>query len=183
MKRALLLLLALAACGKPAPVADEAAAGPRLIAFDGQNGAFSCKAPADWKTREEGATGGPLALFFGPASGAHAGVPMIRIARYPGAADRIKTPQEYWETLKLTDKNPSALETKQLNGRTVYVLHDETPEYPPHGRKVLYMNREDTVLVPCKDGFFQLTHSAPADSYQSTLPVFDALVSSFEPKS
>ena len=44
------------------------------------------------------------------------------------------------------------------------------------------MNREDTVIIPHQDGFFTISHTAPADTYRKTLPVFEAVVESFQPK-
>ncbi len=34
-----------------------------------------------------------------------------------------------------------------------------------------------------KNGFFSISHTAPADAYQRTLPIFEAVVKSFQPKS
>ena len=154
-------------------------AGARLIEFDEQTGAFTCLAPADWKAMEDKETGGPLVMFFGPLEGPRRGQVVISVSRYPNGADRIKTPQDYRDALKITGQAPSPLEKKILNGRAVYTLHHRSPQRRSGGREVLYMNREDSVMIPYKGGFFEVNHSAPALSYQDTLPLFEALVESF----
>jgi hypothetical protein len=188
MKNLLLaaLLALTAACRRAAPAPEKepaartTAAGARLIAFDERGGAFKCLAPADWKAVEDRGTGGPLAMFFGPAGGARRA--SISVLRYPNGVDAVKTPQDLLDALKLTDRKALDVKTLAAGGRAVTTFHLETPQYPPHGRKVLYMNREDVVLIPTKDGFFELSHVAPADSYKETLPIFDAVVESFQPR-
>lgn len=191
MKRLLLaaLVLAAAACRKAEAPKEElvptkaVVSGERLIDFDEQSGAFKCRAPADWKAVEDGYSGGPLVMFFGPMGGDLRAKVSIAVTRYPDKVDRIKTPQDFVAALKRTDQNPSALETRVVDGRTVYAVHYDEPQLDPRTRKVLYMNREDAVLVPHKNGFFSISHTAPADAYQRTLPVFEAVVKSFQPKS
>jgi len=185
MKRlALAALVALAACRKPAapPAASgDAVSGERMIDFDGADGSFRCRAPAEWKAQED-AHGGPLVMFFGPTSGPLRAKVSIAVTRYPDGVDRIKTPQDFWDAQKLLDRKPSPLETRQVDGRTVYALHYESPQRPPHGWTVLYMNRADVALIPTATGFFAVTHVAPSDAYRRTLPVFDDVVRSFKPK-
>lgn len=191
MKRLLLaaLVLAAAACRKAETAKEELAptkavvAGERLIDFDEHSGAFACRAPADWKAVEDSYSGGPLVMFFGPMSGDLRAKVSISVSRYPDGVDRIKTPEDFVAMLKLTDQNPSALETRQVDGRTVYAVHYDAPQIDPRSRKTLYMNREDTVMVPRKNGFYAISHIAPANAYQRTLPIFDAVVKSFQPKS
>ena len=76
----------------------------------------------------------------------------------------------------------SELEKLTFAGREVSAFHSEAPQHPPNGWNVLYIKRVDTVMIPFKDGFFEMTHSAPAASYKETLPVFEAMVESFQPK-
>lgn len=180
MKRLLLAALALlpAACRKPkpperVPVPTVAVLdGQRMIDFDEKHGAFACRVPADWKAREDDGAG-PLVMLFGPAEGPRRGQAVIAVGRYPDGVDKIKTPQDYWDAMKLLDKNPSPLETRVLDGRTVYALHYDAPRGG---------GREDVVLFPAGAGFFELSHVAPKDSYRATLPVFEELVRSFKPK-
>lgn len=189
MNRAALaaLLLLAAACKKAPPASPDepptvaTVAGERLIDYDGPKGLFRCRAPAEWKALEfDDRT--PSVMLAGTIRGPLRGKVAISITYYDGANDPVTTPQAYWDGLKVSGQKPSPLETRTAGGRTVYALHAERPQHPPHGWKVLWMNREDTVLVPAKKGFFALTHSAPADAYAQTLPVFEALVASFDPK-
>ena len=155
-------------------------AGQNLIGFDEKTGAFSCLAPADWKAMEDVEVG-PMVMFFGPMDGPRRGKTSIGITRYPGTADPFKTPQELWDAL-ISGPRPSPLEKRIFGTQEAYVFHLESPHRAPGSRITLYMDREDSAMIPFKDGFFELTHSAPADSYKDTLPVFEAMVASFQPK-
>lgn len=184
---AVLLVLA-AACRKKEAEPDgllptkAVVSGERLVDFDEQHGAFACRAPAAWKAVEDDYSGGPLVMFFGPVNGAGRAKVSISVARYPDRVDGIKTPKDFVDSLKLTEQNPSALETRVVGGRTVYALHNDDPQIDPRSRKTLWMNRQDTVLIPHGDGFFAVSHVAPADAYRRTLPIFEAVVASFQPK-
>jgi hypothetical protein len=186
VKRLLLIaLVALAAaCRKqekaPAPAATRTAAGERLIDFDEKGGAFSCRAPAEWKAVEDDYSGGPLVMFLGPTSGPDGGTAAISVTRYPAVGDRISTPQEYLDMLKRSQSKPVEMATRQVGGRTVYAVHRDIVR---RSRKLLHVDREDSVLVPCAGGFFLISHTAPPDRFQDSLPVFEAVVESFRPKS
>lgn len=189
MKRLALALLALAAACKKAPPKEPdlapvvaTVAGEPMIDFDERHGKFRCRAPSAWKAMEEHGTGGPLVMMFGTMTGPLRGKVVISVDYYDGVKGPVKTPQQYWEAMRFAGQKPSPLETRQVGGRTVYAVHSESPQHPPHGWKVLYMNREDAVLIPSGKGFFEVSHSAPADAYQQTLPVFQAVVESFQPK-
>jgi len=160
----------------PAPIV----AGEKMTDFDGADGSFSCRAPADWKGLEEKGAG-LLVTMFGTSQGPMRGKVMMGISRYPDQV-RIKTPQDYWTSLRLAQKDPVPLEPRKIGDRTVYFTHYDSPQHPPHGWKVLYMNRIDVALIPAATGFFAVDHSAPKDSYRQTLPIFDAVVASFKPK-
>jgi hypothetical protein len=191
MKRLLLAALVgtFSACRK-APAAEKdlvptvaVVAGQRLIDFDEQHGKFRCRVPGDWKAMEEHGTGGPLLMMFGTTDGPLRGKISMAVDQYDGVKGNIKSPQDYWEGLRISDQKPSPLETRKLDdGRTVYALHRLKARHPPDSWKVLYMEREDVVLIPNGKGFFELSHDAPADAYEQTLPLFDAFVRSFQPK-
>jgi hypothetical protein len=190
VKRGALALAVLlgAGCRKaPPPAADAAAvptravvAGVGLIDYDAATGEFSCRAPGKWRALEDDKLG-PRVMFFGPGTEKYPRSVSISVLRYPDG-ERIKTPQDFYDSLKLSDQNPSPLESRSANGRTEYSLHYDMAQRPLHGYKTLYMKREDVVMIPAKDGFFAIVHSAPAETYAATLPVFDALVASFQPK-
>ncbi len=164
-------VLLAAACRKAAPPQKEEA----LIDYDAAAGEFSCRAPGDWRTLEDESQG-PRVMFFGPG-----GAVAISVARYPDGG-KIKTPKAYWDALKLSGQNPSPLEARAVDGRTAYEFHYERAHLPLHGDKVMSMKREDVVLIPVQDGFFALAHSAPAETYERTIYVFEAVVASFRPK-
>ena len=191
MKRASLVLTVIlaAACRKAAaPPKEEAAvptravvAGVPLIDYDAATGEFSCRAPGEWQALED-KTQGPRVMFFGPGSAKYPRSVAISVLRYPDGG-HIKTPKDFWDSLKISDQNPSPLETREVNGRTAYALHYDLAQRPLHGYKVMYMKREDVVMIPVKDGFYAISHSAPTETYEQTLPVFEAVVASFQPKS
>jgi hypothetical protein len=191
MKRLPLVLTVLlaAACRKAAaPPKEESAvptravvAGVTLVDYDAATGEFSCLAPGEWRTLEDKSIG-PRVMFFGPGDARRPNSVAISILRYPGGG-RIRTPEELWDSLKLSGQNPSPLATRAVNGRTAYALHYELAQRPLHGYKALYAKREDVVMIPVKDGFFAISHSAPAETYEQSLPVFEAVVASFQPKS
>jgi hypothetical protein len=156
-------------------------AGVPLIDYDAATGEFSCRAPGEWRALEDNSLG-PRVMFFGPGSEKYPRSVAISVSRYPGGGD-IKTPKDYWDSLKISDQNPSPLETREIGGRTAYTVHFDSAQRPLHGYKVLYMKREDVVMIPVKDGFYAIDHSAPVETYEQTLPVFEAVVASFQPKS
>ena len=121
-------------------------------------------------------------MFFGPGDGKHPGSVAISILRYPDGG-RIKTPKAYWDALTLSGQNPSPLAARAIDGRTAYELHYEPAQRPLHGGTVLNVKREDVIMIPVPGGFFAISHSAPAETYAATLPVFEAVVASFRPKS
>ncbi|HEX4046868.1 MAG TPA: hypothetical protein VH309_03495 [Elusimicrobiota bacterium] len=190
MRRPAIVLAAVlaAGCRKAAPPANEAQAVPTravvagvpLIDYDAATGEFSCRAPGEWRALEDKSIG-PRVMFFGPGTAKYPGSVAIAVLRYPDGGT-IKTPQDYWDSLKLSDQDPSPLSTREINGRTAYALHYAVAQRPLHGYKVLYMKRKDVVMIPVKDGFFAISHSAPEETYEETLPVFEAIVASFRPK-
>ena len=44
------------------------------------------------------------------------------------------------------------------------------------------MLRSDHAIIPIQGGFFAIEHRAPLNAYERTLPVFEAVVRSFNPK-
>jgi hypothetical protein len=193
MNRPLLLSIAvcaaLASCKKSEPAAvnltpaKETAAGVNLIDYDSPKGAFTCRAPADWKGREvvDGLT--DTITFVGPWSAK--GMANISILQYPHAKndqwkDADKYAQSFW-VLSSDGKQPP-LEKKTIGDKTVTLLHFERPFRRVHSKKIEYMLREDVALIPVKGGFFEISHSAPVHMYQETLPIFEAVVRSFKPK-
>lgn len=159
----------------PSVPARAVVAGVPLVDYEAPTGEFACRAPADWRALEDESMG-PRVMFFGPG-----GSVAISILRYPDGG-RIKTPEEYAGSLKLSGRDPGPLETRAAGGRTEYRLHYESARRPPRGRKAPRAKREDVALVPVRGGFFAITHSAPVETYAATMPVFEAVVASFRPK-
>jgi hypothetical protein len=170
-----------AGAGEAASVPTRAVvAGVPLIDYDAATGEFSCRAPGEWQALED-KTMGPRVMFFGPGSAKFPHSVSISVLRYPDG-ESIKTPKELWDSLKLSGQEPSPLETREIGGRTAFALHYAVAQHPLHGYKVMYMKREDVVMIPTKDGFYAISHIAPAEIYEQTLPVFEAVLASFQPK-
>ncbi len=180
----LILFVATTAYSKtgPAPrVAAPVAETVEMINYLSYDGSFQCRVPADWKLSED-RNGGPMAMFFGMMSGPQRAQISLAISRYPSKMDSIRTPQQYWQSLRHQDHEPSPLETHRNGARVVYTTHLISPQYVGHGRKAIYMNREDIALIKTPRGMFAISHTAPANAYEKTLTIFDAVVASFTPR-
>jgi len=192
MKRPIFLLfaasLAFSACKKSDPAAVdstptvETAGGFDLIDYDPPKGAFTCRAPRDWKITEED-RGTDTITFIGTP--VRTTMPFISILQYPHAkndpwTDADKYAASFWEITP--DGKQPIVEKKKIGDNTVIFLHYERPFRKVHSTKIEYMKREDYALIPVKGGFFSISHSAPVDTYQESLPIFEAVVRSFKPK-
>lgn len=193
MNRHLLLAfaaaVALSSCKKsaetavdPVPV-KETVANVGLIDFQPSKGAFMCRAPGEWKVREDASSGNDSITFLGPLSDSR--LASISILQYPSNSDKWSDARKYAESFwEVTPDNKQPEVTKKIiDGKEVLFFHFEKPFRKVHSKKVEYMQRCDYALIPVKGGFFELWHTAPADRYQETLPVFEAVVKSFKPKS
>lgn len=190
MKRAalaVLLIAGFAACKKapqaPAVPVKETVAGFGMIDYTPPQGAFMCRLPGDWKGEEDKTTSGnDTVSLIGPLKDKR--LAFIHILHYRKGdqwTDAKKYADSFWE---ITPNNEQpALEKTQVNGNEVIRFNFQQPYRKNHSKKVEYMERLDYALIPTKDGFFELWHSAPADCYKETLPVFEAVVRSFKPKS
>lgn len=193
MNRPLMLSLAvcaaLSSCKKSEPAAVdltptmETVAGVNLIDYDSPKGAFTCRAPADWKGRERVDGWTDTVTFVGPWS--EKGMAHISVLQYPHAkndqwTDADKYAASFWQITQ--DGKQPLVEKKRIGGNTAILLHLERPHRKVHSKKIEYMMREDYALIPVKGGFFSIKHSAPVHMYRETLPVFEAVVRSFKPK-
>lgn len=179
----LLALLSLSACKRsetpatdPFPVKSMIGDVP-LIDFDFPEAGFFCLAPRNWSiqpSKHLDARKG--AAFIADSRG-------ISILRYPESESQWNDAQKYAESFWMIDANGKQPEvTKEKSGdNTVYRFHQERAALIPHTRKHSKPVRYDYALFPIKGGFFEIMHQAPADDYQSTLPVFEAVVRSFRP--
>lgn len=186
MRRGALLLLLLAGCRQrpdgEAPRAPETAAGVEMIDYAPPAGTFSCPAPAAWKGEETSDYGPDEVAFIAPAGARGASV-SISISRFPNKADKYVDPEAYAKSWSEVDGKPVAMTKTDLGGRSVIRYFRERPARALHSRKVLYQVRDDAALIPAPGGFFEIRHSAPLEDYRRTLPVFEAVVRGFRPKS
>lgn len=193
MRRSLALLFAAAAafsaCKKNAPEnltpAKEVAAGFAMIDFDPPQGTFAVRAPADWGVREEKGGGDNVSFVSRPLNACQGRLAFIHFLRHPASPeDKTTDAQKYAETFweVAPDNKQPDLERRKMGDNDVILFHYELPFRKLHSKKVEYMTRQDHAFVPVKGGFYHIWHAAPADCYQATLPVFEAVVRSFKPK-
>ncbi len=189
----LALVAALSACKRsqnaaadPVPV-KETVAGVPLIDFTSPEVGFSCRAPSDWGVPERKFDNKSGIFFVGPLDTVKRTTARITIRKYPefDPSSQYNDAQKYAETFWQLDprgKQPT-IEKKDFGGTTVLEFHQERQNYKVHGSpNIDYMIRYDFALIPIKGGFFEIQHSAPTDSCEKTLPVFEAVVRSFKPK-
>lgn len=178
---ALLLLLAVSACKRAeAPAADpfpvrETAGGVPMIDFDSPESKFSCLAPRDWNIQPakhlDPAKG---TAFIGKGRG-------ISILRYPEAEPQWSDAQKFADSFwMIGDGQQPKVAKEKIGDLTVLRFHQERTSLIPHTRKQSAPQRYDYALFPVKGGFVEIRHEAPANDYQSSLPVFDAVVRSFK---
>lgn len=187
MRLALLaLIVVLSACERgpdagPTPT-QAVVAGVEMIDYDAARGTFSCRAPRDWGVKEEKGDG---ATFVGPRDSKTGGSSYITILRYPDSSPRWTDARKFAESFRELDPEGRApdIATESIAGADVLRFHQERPFRKIHSSKAGYMLRYDYALVPVKGGFFEIEHRAPANAYETTLPVFEAVVKSFRPKS
>jgi hypothetical protein len=186
----LIAAAAFSACKRaPKEAADalpvkEVVAGVPMIDFEAKEAKFSCRAPRNWGMREKFVENSKEAVFVGE-SVKGSGLVYISIRRYPESEpqydDARKYAESFWQ-IDPTNKQPEVT-TEKIGDATVIRFHQERPYYRPHSHKLEYMNRYDYALFPIKGGFFEIEQRAPASDYAATLPVFEAVVRSFKPKS
>lgn len=181
----LIAILTVTACKKAeAPVADpfpvkQTVAGIPLIDFDSPEARFSCLAPRNWGIQPEKYLDSHKGASF-TGDGGH-----ILILKYPETDAQYTDAQKYAETFWMIDPKGKQPEiTKELiGGATVLRFHMERMPYPKRTRNEDKPDRIDYALFPIKGGFFEIQHTAPAETYMKTMPVFEAVVKSFKPQS
>lgn len=182
---ALAVLVAFAACKRApeeGPVVvptQEVVAGVEMIDFTSDEAKFTARLPGEW--------GVMPGKYFDPAKGLSMSGPNathITIFKFPEINKAYKDARAYAESRALitpNHKQPEITEEK-VGDRTVLRFHYERMPYPKRTRNSDRPNRLDYALIPVKGGFFEIEHSASVDTYQKTLPVFEAVVRSFKSK-
>lgn len=155
----------------------EVVAGAAMIDFTSDEAKFTCRLPGEWEVREEKYLKRSLGVSLSGPDRAH-----IAIFKYPEMEEgRYKEARAYAESFDLIlAKRPEITEEKMGAG-TILRFHYELMPMPKRSRNDP-PNRIDVALFPVPGGFYEIKHSAPADSYRKTLPVFEAVVRSFKPK-
>ncbi len=180
---ALAVIAVFSACKRSAPdTADsvpikEVVAGVPMIDFEATETKFSARVPADWGVRQEKYLDPKKGVVLSGGKGTS-----IFIFKYP-EMDPQTDARKYAETaFMLSSKGQPEITEERAGERTVLRYHYERMPYPKRTRDADRPNRIDVVLIPVKGGFYELQHIASVDSYQKTLPVFEAVVRSFKPK-
>lgn len=181
---ALAVITAFSACKRSSPeTADsvpikEIVAGVPMIDFEATEAKFSARVPADWGVQLEKYLDPKKGLILSGAKWTY-----ISIYKYPEMdpySDARKYAETFWQ-ISMDNKQPKIVEEK-IDGTTVLRFHHERMPYPKRTRNDDRPDRFDYALFPVKGGFYQIQHRAPVDSYEKTMPVFEAVVRSFKPK-
>lgn len=170
MRRLLLALLLLSACRE----GGAPAAPSRAILHDG--GGFLCEIPPGWTPVPVAAGSGPALLLAGP------GQASIRVARYPNGVDRVSTPRGYWRALAAAGLKPSPLASRALGGRRALATGFAGAVIAPHARGAPGVVRMEVILVPDREGFFELAHAAPPEAAQAGRQAFESFAAGFRVK-
>ena len=182
---ALAVLVAFSACKRATqegPVVvptKEVVAGVAMIDFTSEEAKFTCRLPGEWGVREDKYLKRELGLSISGPGATH-----IAIFKYPEMAEQYKDARAYAETFwMLSDKGQPEITQEKVGDNTVLRFHYERMPYPKRTRNSDRPERLDFALIPIKGGFYEIKHTASADTYLKTFPVFEAVVRSFKPQS
>lgn len=156
--------------------------GMDMLQYQEPSGAFQVDAPSLWKIRETSDLG-PQVTFIGPGTAARPNSANISISRYPNPVDKSGDPKTYYNGFALIEtlKMVFAYGNRVLGGREVESYAFEQAFRKLHSQKVEYYKRNDFAIVRVPGGFWVIKHSAPAEDYKATFPIFEAVVASFKP--
>jgi hypothetical protein len=184
------LALLMSSCKKKEEVATHdgvpvksVAAGMDMVEYREPSGAFQLDAPATWRADERNDFGHPELTMIGPGSAGRPNSVTISVARYPNTMAKSADPKSYYDAYALIETIKVVLEygKRALGGREVESYAFEKAFRKMHSQKTEYFKRHDYVIVRVPEGFWQISHSAPADEYKATYPIFEAVVASFKP--
>lgn len=181
---ALAVLVALSACKRSAQEeaisvpTKEIVAGVAMIDFTSEEAKFTARLPAQW--------GVMPGKHLDPAHGLSLSGPVgthIVIFKYPEINEQYKDPHIYADSIAMItpDGKPPVVTEQKMGDHNVLRFHYERMPYPKRTRDSDRPNRLDFALIPVKDGFYEIKHTASVDTYLKTLPVFEAVVRSFKP--
>lgn len=191
------VMLALSACKRSAPQAEsdslpvrEVAGGAPMIDLDFPEAKFSCRVPANWRVRDPKYLDPNKGIaMMGPSDpveeiGDKTQLSHISIHKFPESGEEYTDAEKYSQTFWQIsmDGKPPEVTKEVINGNTVYRLHLERKPYPARTKNPPN-DRWDYALVAAKGGFYAIKHTASTTTYQKSLPVFEAVVRSFKPKS
>lgn len=177
---ALAACLCLSACSRKAASPPPARQGetPGMAIYQQPQSLFTCQAPADWRVLEDQG-GAQRVTFLGPASGATPFSASISIYQYPKAGSAFGSPQDYARAQATAGGQVTSLKPRAWPGGEAFEF-SQVRKGPHIGALKPESRSELTVLIPVRDGFFALVHSAPEGARELTAPQFEALVASFK---
>jgi len=148
---------------------------PDTAGYRDPGGLFQLAGPTAWRVMEK--TGGAQRVsFFGPPSGPKPYNAMISIYHYGNAGD-YRTPKDYMSarTLNALTATPPV---ENAHGAGSLEFSSERASAPMHGLAAEKIT-ERAVLIPGREGFFALIHSAPTADASQTRPAFEQILKSF----
>lgn len=164
-----LILLALGACGKKEPEG--------FVLYREPNNLFICRAPGDWRVLENQG-GSHLASFLGPASGPQSYSVSIAFYYHGGPEAGFSSPRDYYNAHLASGGRVFPLREEDWKGVKTFRFRSEKKAPLLHSMGETEERTEDTVLIPSKEGFLAVVHSAPSASLSSTESVFKEMLES-----
>ena len=175
-------LLALAACvglaacsRKEAGPAAAVKEGGGMAVYEERERLFTCEVPAGWRVMEDQG-GGQRVSFFGPPSGPKPYSSSIAFYYFPKAGSDYKSPQDYFSAQQASGSKTTPLEERSWKDRKVLEFTTKRRQPLMHAKKEFEDLAEETILIPVKDGFVAVVHSASADAHDKTEPVFRSVL-------
>lgn len=184
------LALLMSSCKKKEEVAlhdgvpvKSVVAGMDMVEYREPSGAFQLDAPATWRADERNDFGHPELTMIGPGSAGRPNSVTISVSRYPNSMSKSGDPKSYYDAYALIETLKFVREygKRTFGGREVESYAYEKAFRKMHSQKVEYSKRHDFAFVRVPGGFWEISHSAPADEYKATYPIFEAVVASFKP--
>lgn len=148
-----------------------------MAVYEEPRNLFTCQVPADWRVMEHQGAGQRVS-FFGPPSGPKPYSSSIAFYYYPNAGSDYKSPQDYFSAQLASGAQASPLLERTWKDRKTFEFSTTRAQPLMHAKKESEDLAEDTVLIPVKDGFVAVVHSAAADAHDRTEPVFRQVLDS-----
>ena len=170
--------LALAACGRQD---DSVSPKKDMALYLEPNGSFSCQAPSQWRVLEKQG-GAQRVTFLGPPDGPKPFAAGITVYYYQKSGSDFASPQAYAAAHRLLAGKTGPLTEKPWKGSPAWEFSATRTMPIMHRVGQTKTEKEDTVLIPAREGFYALVYSAAESVHAENAPLFRTLVESLSLK-